>query len=201
MFLEGTRSWRVSSGDSHHVDVALYVRDALALSVETRPHIPSLDPSVPIFIPDGIDRAAVTAEWPGWWETVLEWPRTEVSAEQELTFGPSFDTSPALANRPALRAAIAALTEPGGMYRSAAARGLTRPSSMPIGEVVSELAKELGRPVRPFNLEITQISVAEPMWELLTESHVLASYRFTESSAVVPALREVISRLAWKAAR
>jgi hypothetical protein len=62
--------------------------------------------------------------------------------------------------------------------------------------VIRALEEELGRPVRPFSLVITQIQVTEPMWESLTESHVLASYRFTDSTAVVPALREIISPLA-----
>ena len=66
MKFAGRESWQVRHGTDHAVSVALYVRDALALSVDTDPEIPLLDPPVPVHIPDGVDRAAVQREWPGW---------------------------------------------------------------------------------------------------------------------------------------
>ncbi|CAM3335869.1 hypothetical protein KIPE111705_03295 [Kibdelosporangium persicum] len=185
----GTQSWRVSYGGSLAVDVALYIRDTLALSVDTRPHIASLDPSVPVFVPENVDRTAVALEWPDWWADVLAWSRTEVPGPQALSHAPMVETSPALANRPAMRAALAALTVPAARYHAT----LSHAPAIPVDEVVRALEAELGRPVKPFHLVITQIRVSEPLWEPLTETHVLASHRFTGTTA---ALREVLLPLA-----
>jgi hypothetical protein len=57
--------------------VALFVRDALALAV---PALPGLDPPVPVLSPDGADRAAVAAEWPGWRADILEFCRYRLTA-------------------------------------------------------------------------------------------------------------------------
>ncbi|RSM89677.1 hypothetical protein DMH04_06825 [Kibdelosporangium aridum] len=195
MHLGGTPSWRVGYGSSLAVDFALFIRDTLALSVDTRPHVPSLEPVLPVAVPDGVDRAAIEAEWPGWWDDVLEWAREEVPAQQALTMAPMVETAPALANRPALRAAVAALTVPAARYHAEVSKTFVS-SPLPINDVVQSVERELGRPVRPFSLVITQVRVSEPMWEPLTETHVLASHRFTDSNAVVPALHEIISPLA-----
>src|SRR5438445_3256597 len=63
----GTPSWQVRWGDGYAVAVALYLRDALALSAA--PEIPPLVPSVPVT--DAVDRPGVAAAWPGWWAEVL----------------------------------------------------------------------------------------------------------------------------------
>jgi hypothetical protein len=198
MRLAGQASWRVSRGTALPVDVALYVRDALALSADTRPFVPSLDPAVPVFVPPGLDRAGAEREWPGWWEDILEWCRTDVRFEdprERLRTVPVADTSPILLKRPALRAAVAALMEPASRYQ--AATGMPRvPPSTVVNEVVWDLERELGRRAKPFDLVITEVRVREPMWEPLTPEHVLASQRFVESEAVRPALREVLLPLA-----
>jgi hypothetical protein len=198
MRLVGQESWQVSRGTSLPVDVALYLRDVLALSVDTRPFVPSLDPAVPVFVPDGVDRAAVTKEWPGWWDDILEWCRTEVrfdDAQERLRSVPVAATSPALASRPALRVAVAALLEPSARYQTAIGQPVL-PPIMVVPEVVRDLEQELGRPPKPFKLVITEIRVREPMWEPLTATHVLASQRFVESDAVRPALRKVLLPIA-----
>jgi hypothetical protein len=198
MKVAGRESWEVSRGSDLPVDMALYVRDALALSVDTRPFVPSLDPSVPVSAPAGVDRAAVAREWPGWWADILEYCRTDVRTldpRERLRSVPVVDTSPALAHRPALRAALAVLTEPAARYQSALARHRVPPGLM-VNEIVSELERELGRRVKPFRFRITEVRVREPMWEPLTATHVLASQRFVESEAVRPALREALLPLA-----
>jgi hypothetical protein len=198
MQFAGRESWQVSRGSSLPVDVALYLRDVLALSVDTQPFVPSLDPPVPVAVPAGVDRAAVTREWPGWWADILEWCRTDVGSlepRERLRTVPVADTSPALAHRPALRAALAVLTEPAARYQSALARPPV-PPDLAVNEVVDELERELGRRVKPFRFRITEVRVRESMWEPLTATHVLAAQRFVESPAVRPALREALLPLA-----
>jgi hypothetical protein len=199
MRFAGKQSWQVCHGSAQAMDMALYLRDTLALSVDTRPVVPSLDPAVPVSVPAGVDRAAVAREWPGWWADVLEWcgadaplgddPRAHLRSE------PAADTSPALANRPALRGAVAALFEPAARYWSTLARR-AMPPSMRINEIVRDLERELGRPAKPFRLVITEVRVQDPMWEPLTATHVLASQRFVESEAGMAALRQVLAPLA-----
>ena len=97
---------REVSGISHGVSLgllaALYVRDSLALSVDVEPHVPGLDPSLPVQVPPGTDRAAVTAEWPGWWADALDACRR--GAEPETP-----EDAEALLTRPASRAVVLAL--------------------------------------------------------------------------------------------
>jgi hypothetical protein len=79
MRFAGRESWQVSHGTSHTVNTALFVRDTLALSVETVPELPGLDPSVPVVVPAGVDRAAAAEEWLGWWADVLDHARAELA--------------------------------------------------------------------------------------------------------------------------
>ena len=63
-------------------------------------------------------------------------------------------------------------------------------------DLPDELERELGRRVKPFRFLITEVPVREPVWEPLTETHVLASQGFVNSEAVRPALREALLPLA-----
>ena len=57
MRFAGRESWQVGHGTNQAVNTALFLRDTLALSVDTVPELPGLEPSVPVFIPRGVDRA------------------------------------------------------------------------------------------------------------------------------------------------
>lgn len=198
MQLAGQESWQVAHGSTLPSDMGLYVRDALALPVDTSPAVPSLDPPVPTTALDGVDRDVVAREWSGWWTDILRWCRTDSGGEdprERLRSLPVADTSPALAARPALRAVVGALTEPAARYWSANRRPMVLPS-MFVNEVVRDLERELGRPVKPFHLVITEVRVRGDLWEPLTRTHVLASQQFVNSDAVRSALREVLRPLA-----
>jgi hypothetical protein len=175
--------------------MALFVRDALAVPVD-EPALPGLDPPVPVRSLDGVDRAAVAAEWPGWWADILEYCRYPLTAppgtHPDLDSDPAVETSPALAGRPALRAAIAALIEPVGRYQ--AGIGFELPSMM-TNEVVHDLERELGRPARPFRFVFTEVRVQGEVWQPLADRHVLASTRFMASPAARQAVREALAPL------
>jgi len=196
MRLLGQESWQVESGTQLAVDMALYVRDALGLPVDSDPVLPGLDPAVPVSVPDGVDPAAVAAEWSGWWGDVLAWCRADVARDARSAFEtlPVADSSPALRHRPALRVALAALTEPAARYQSTLAR--PGPPSMVVNDLVSELERTLGRPAKPFRLVITEVRVRGATWHRLTAQHVLTSTRFLASEAARPALRDVLASLA-----
>jgi hypothetical protein len=99
----GTQSWQVSWGTGYVVQLALYLRDALALPAA--PEVPPLTPPVPIT--DELDRAAVAAEWPGWWADVLAFVGDSLDnrPDQHLRL-PVRPDAPALVDRPAIRAAL-----------------------------------------------------------------------------------------------
>jgi hypothetical protein len=178
-------SWQVARANAAPVDFALYVRDALALSVDVQPFVPGLAPPVEVIVPAGVDRAVVAREWPGWWRDVLEWCRADEDPDQP----------PYPATAPALRTALEALREPELRYRTANRRPVV-PPTMVENEVVDELERELGRKAQPFRFRITEVSVGEPMWAQLTPTHVLSSKRFVDSEAGRPALRDALRPLA-----
>lgn len=203
MRLAGTQSWQVRWGDDLAVNIALYLRDTLALSVTTDPDIPLLIPSVPVYVPAGIDRAAVTQEWPGWWTDVLAYARAEDTGEPRDRFSryPIQPGSPALANRPALRTAVTAFEPIAGPYFGEWKREMIAAGPGARGNLAGDLVRaretELGRRARPFRLTITELPVAGKMWHRLTDDHVLVSAAFAADPAVcTPALRGLITELA-----
>ncbi|MEU4801642.1 hypothetical protein [Actinosynnema sp. NPDC023587] len=190
MRFAGRESWQVSHGTNQSVNTALFLRDTLALSVDTVPELPGLDPSVPVLVPAGVDRAGATEEWLGWWADVLDHARTEQASPT-----PVDPDGSSLAIRPCLRAAVIALRGAASEYgRRHAGRS---PGALPIGEVVRGVESRIGRYVKPFRLAITVVPVQGLVWERMTESHVIASDRFLDDPArCAPALRTVVEALA-----
>lgn len=192
MRFAGRESWQVSHGSSFTVDTALFVRDTLALSVETVPELPGLDPSVPVLVPPGVDRAGAAEEWLGWWADVLDHAR----ADQPAATSPADPASRSLAQRPALRGAVEALQALASRYWTRSSEP-GHPTALPVGEVVRGVESRLGRPARPFRLVITVVGVQGLVWERMTDSHVIASKRFLDDPArCAPALRAVVESLA-----
>ncbi|MFJ5988005.1 hypothetical protein [Lentzea sp. NPDC092896] len=179
---------REVSGISHGVSLgllaALYVRDSLALSVDVEPHVPGLDPSLPVQVPLGTDRAAVTAEWPGWWADALDACRR--GAEPATP-----EDAEALLTRPASRAVVLAL-KPGieQLHR------VQSPAALPIGDVLRGIESRIGRWAQSVELHIAQVPVEGLLWERIAPAHVLASTHFLNDPArTAPALRAVLEDL------
>jgi hypothetical protein len=179
---------REVSGISHGVSLgllaALYVRDTLALSVDVEPHVPGLEPSLPVQVPGGVDRAAVTAEWPGWWADALDACTRGVEALVP-------EDAEALLTRPASRAAVLAL-KPGieSLHR------VQSPVALPIGDVLRGIESRIGRWAQSVELHIVEVPVDGLLWERIAPAHVLASTRFLNDPArTAPALRAVLEDL------
>jgi hypothetical protein len=198
MRFASSSSWTVRWGTEHAVDLALYVRDALALSVETDPELPQLEPSVPVSVPAGVDRDVVRQQWPDWWAEVLAYPRSEPPEDLEelLAVYPGNEGSPSLIGRPELRTAVQALSRPAAEY-AAARVPHTAPRFSGVGGIVRELEAERGRKARPFRLTITEVGVAGVLWHRLTADHMLISARFRDDeSACRAALHTLFAELA-----
>jgi hypothetical protein len=183
------------------VDTALYIRDALALSVNTDPDIPLLDPAVPVSVPDGVDRAAVTEEWPGWWDTVLDAAAADHTDDARDWFEtqPSRPGSIALSHRPAIRTAVRAFEDIAGQYFAEERRrqGMPPPGRLDLGHLVRSREATLGRPARPFRLVITELPVAGLLCHRQTTEHLLISVRFAmDAPRRDAALRQIVTELA-----
>lgn len=173
----GIPSWLIQQGTSYLVDVALYVRDALALSVTTEPDIPLLTPNVPVSVPVGVDRATVAEQWPDWWADVL------TAAEVGHYAGPL---------RPAVDAAVSAFEQDFARYYSK-----VHAQQIDIGDIVTAIEAELGRPARPFRLTITELAVQGSLCHRINEEHVLMSTEFIQDApARNTALRRIVAGLA-----
>lgn len=189
MRFAGRESWQVSHGTSQTVNTALFIRDTLALSVDTVPELPGLDPSVPVVVPPGVDRVAAAEEWLGWWADVLDHARADLPGG-----APDDPAGPSLQIRPGLRAAVMALGAAAVAYEH---RHVKSRGALPIGEVVRGVESRIGRYVKPFRLVITEVPVQGLVWERMTETHVIASQRFLSDPArSAPALRTVVESLA-----
>ncbi|OZM73186.1 hypothetical protein CFN78_09930 [Amycolatopsis antarctica] len=182
------QAWELCWTDDESVQLALYLRDVLALSVDTDPFLPAVDPGVPVEVPPHIDRAEVQRQWPMWWEAVLSF-----SANRRKG-GPAMPE--ALAEDSAISVAVQ-------HFRDSFARRPRgdSPSRRPshtsnVGAMVRELEEERGRKVRPFQATVTVVSVDGEVWHRLSRTHVLASRRFAaDQAACERALRELVTDL------
>jgi hypothetical protein len=189
MRFRGTQSWQVSWGDGGIARTALYLRDALSLPAA--PEIPPLIPAVAAA--DGVDRAAVAAQWPGWWADVLAFLSggPDDPRERHLLL-PVRPDSPALAARPAIRAALDVL----GPLAARHPRP-RRPQRRDIAGIVRAREAKLGRPARPFRLVVTELSVDGLVMHRVSDRHLLVSTRFAEDEPRCrAALTEIIAELA-----
>jgi hypothetical protein len=162
MELAGGGSWRFAEDVVEMAHVALYVRDVLGLDVAVaanRP--PALAGAVParLDVLDDAERLEAAAQWPAWWESVLAdatylnqgppdeadmgaWMR-ELHVRGLRTGSPPEFAS--LADRPALRKALIALTPEACRW----AEGPRRAAHPPAGratfawELVREVAEDV----------------------------------------------------------
>jgi hypothetical protein len=190
MQYRGTQSWQVSWGDGNFVRIALYLRDALELPAA--PEIPPLTPAVTVT--DAVDRAAVAAEWPGWWADVLDFASgsPDDPRAQHLLL-PVLPGSPALVARPAIRAALDVLGPQAAQHPRPRRPG----GSRAIGDIVRAREAELGRAARPFRLTVTELSVDGSLWHRVADRHVLVSSQFAaDDTRCAEALKEIVAELA-----
>lgn len=176
--------WGIGHGVSLGLLSALYVRDTLALSVDTEPYVPGLEPTLPVLVPPGVDRATVSREWHGWWADAVR-----ACAEDAEPIAP--ENAEALLTRPASRAAVVALKP--GIERL---HQVQSPAALPIGDVLRAIEARTGRRPQAVELRIAELPVDGLLWERIAPAHVLASTRFLNDPArTAPALRAVLEDL------
>lgn len=212
--LENTTSWRAGWSSETEIDVALYIRDALALSVSEGQVLPPVEPQVPVHIPPEIDRAAVQAQWADWWTDLLAFLRNREDPDPRSPR--SRYGRPALAQGSATRQAVeffaAAASSHFANARGPALRGAGEPAGGTpwapgfyrrqivagerLGQLVREAEVRQGRRAYPFRLNVIEISVAGSIWLRTAEDQLLVSSRLAEDGPGLEAvLREVIGEL------
>jgi hypothetical protein len=160
MELAGGGSWRFAEDVDEMAHVALYVRDVLGLDVAVaanRP--PALAGAVParLDVLDDAERREAAAQWPLWWESVLadathqnQGPPNEADMDawmRELHVRGLRTGSPpecaGLADRPALRKALIALTAEACRWAEGPRRAAHPPAGRATfaGELIREVAE------------------------------------------------------------
>jgi hypothetical protein len=212
--LENTTSWRAGWSSETEIDVALYIRDALALSVSEGQVLPPVEPQVPVHVPPELDRAAVQAQWADWWTDLLAFLRNREDPDPRSPR--SRYGRPALAQGSAMRQAIEYFAPAAARHfanaRGPALRGGAEPAGGTpwapgfyrrqivagerLGQLVREAEVRQGRRAYPFRLNVIEISVAGSIWLRTAEDQLLVSSRLAEDGAGLEAkLREVIDEL------
>ncbi|WP_206784331.1 hypothetical protein [Amycolatopsis sp. MtRt-6] len=214
MRLENTTSWRAGWSSENEVDVALYIRDALALSVSEGQVLPPVEPQVPVHVPPGVDRAAVQAQWADWWVDLLAFLRNREDPDPRSARARYGRT--ALAPGSAMRQAVDFFAADAARHfanaRGPALRGAHEPpggtpwapgfyrrqivAGERLGQLVREAEVRQGRRAYPFRLNVIEISVAGSIWLRTAEDQLLVSSRLAEDGpGLEVVLREVIGEL------
>jgi hypothetical protein len=214
--LENTTSWRVGWTSESEIDVALYIRDALALTVDEKQVLPPVEPRVPVHIPPGLDRKAVQGQWAGWWTDLLAYLRNR--EDPELRGPRSRGRHPVTADGAEMRRAVELFTPVAARHfataRGPAFRGVGDSANgvtpwapgfyrrqivagERLGELVREAEVRLSRRAYPFRLNVIEIPVAGRVWYRAADDQILVSSRFAENGPELEAaLRAVIDELA-----
>ena len=218
MQLSGTTSWKMSADEPQSLLIALYVRDVSALSPRMDPELPPLEPAV-----IGGERHSSThtasAQWADWWRELLGgggfWPDEKNPAHlsrlindpdiQRLFYWPSRHAAPEFAGMstmPELQALMrrhhdAAVAWSGARKREFVALTSTRQRVSLEWDIVKTVERAVGRPARPFELDIRVLPVgAVQGWRLSATRALVTRALFTNPSRYREWLIPIVEELA-----
>lgn len=212
MEVAGTRSWRMSEDRwPELINIALWIRAAERIAVPAEgaddadgvvPGETDIDPAPPSTAAAG-ETGELAAGWLAWWRALVgkpplrepvdpAWVPTEFAFAGPPDFG-------GLAQWPALRrVAIARWREAAdwnvGRMRAGLAAGLMH--DLRTNQVVQDLARELGRPVRPFELDIVVVPVRDDQIRPLGTARYLVPERVHDGPDWPRLLRELLLPIA-----
>lgn len=194
MRMAGAPSWQVRSGFDGPLTLALYVRDVAGLGryASAEPDLPVLQPPVPAQ-PVQADLAEVVRQWQRWWPRMLA-----ERSEDAAPFGPPY--WPGLEDLPVLRALVEEHFEAfSGWSRQVqlAEQARARRGSLGLVHFVNGYERRLGRPVRPFRLDLREVPVeGRGGWVLSAGAVVVSSALLDDEASLMQFLQPVIDDLA-----
>lgn len=209
MEVAGTRSWRMSEDRwSEAINIALWIRAAERIAVPADgaegvvPGETDIDPLPPPTAPAS-EAAELATGWRAWWLALvgtppLREPLDPARLPGELAFAGPPDFG-GLAQWPALqRVAIARWRDAAGWnvsrLRAGLAAGLGH--DLRANHVVRDLERELGRPVRPFELAIVVVPVRDDQVRPLGPARYLVPERVHDGPGWPRLLRDLMLPLA-----
>lgn len=175
-------SWRIGvRAYEHHLDDALWIRAAEGIDVPPDPLVPGpLDADVPAAQPPGDH---LGEQWRRWWRSLVRTPG--------LTDGP---------DGPELRDVLARRRDEAHAWhvaRSAAGAARFDPARRAGagGDVVREVERATGRPVRPFEVDILLIPVRDDVIRRVSQGRYLVPERVYDSRRWPVWLRDLVLRI------
>jgi hypothetical protein len=195
----GLTSWRLDVSDSDLAEMALFVRDAVGLTVPSTAGVPpALDSPVADRrnVLSDRDRAEASAQWQPWWQQILE---LEFGLKSSLHRPPAEGRGPdalaeigtvgdvpdltALAHVPQLRAAVQASFEDVSRWRQ---RRMPQRGAPFEGDVVRQavdnVAFDRQVPVNTLSGALLVLPVVGLWWQRIAPGQVLCSQAATRSS-------------------
>lgn len=213
MQLAGTRSWRMGCDEPRLLLLALYVRDAAGLDAAADPPVARLDPAVAATGEPVPEVAA--AQWTVWWSHLVAsepavmraiqdagggMDSVRILSEHHMSYGPpGFE---ALRGSPELRELVARHDADSRAWAQERSQELIRHTTEPDRvrvewEVVREAERLLGRPVRPFRLQVSILPVAGARsWRVAGDHMVVTRSRYLDVEAWRSDLALVVAELA-----
>src|SRR5215472_387183 len=200
MRVAGTESWRMACDEPRLLVLALYVRDAAGLDAAADPPVARLEPAVPAAGEAVPEDAA--AQWTAWWSHLVAsepavmraiqdagdgMESLRVMTEHHMGFGPpGFE---ALRDSPELRELVARHHAGSLAWAQERTQEFFRRTTDPNrvhleGEVVRETEWLLGRPARPFRLQVSILPVAgDHCWRVAEDHVVVTRSRYLDNEA------------------
>jgi len=202
MEVAGTRSWQISEDRwPEAFDVALWFRAAERIDVPAGGVVPG--PAEIDALPDRsaapADMSELAAGWLAWWQALagqlpLREPLDPARLPSALVFtGPPGFTG--LAGWPVLQRVAAARWHEATDWHSQRKRaGLTAgpPRDMRTVQTVHDLERELGRPVKPFELDFVLLPVRDDQIRQLRPGRYLVPERLRDGPRWPQLLRELV---------
>ena len=202
MEVAGTRSWRISEDRwPEAFDVALWFRAAERIDVPAGGVVPGpaeID-ALPVRSAAPADASELAAGWLAWWQALagqlpLREPLDPSRLPSALVFtGPPGFTG--LAGWPVLQQVAAARWHEATAWHSQRKRaGLAAgpPRDMRTVQAVHDLARELGRPVKPFELDFVLLPVRDDQIRQLRPGRYLIPERLRDGPRWPQLLRELV---------
>jgi hypothetical protein len=196
---DGRQSWRFDESLASFPHVALFVRDALRLTVHDRPTVP---PALAGDIPDLTEliapgvRADAGEAWTDWWEALIGNVAQQGAQDSASDAGiprspdqfPDPPAWPSLDARPALQQAVSATADQGFMFADRLRRTLLLRGPVPIffpakkvGQAAETAAARAGISPGSLAAQAVVLDVRGLWWTLARQGTLLCSVEVTES--------------------